>query len=1438
MLTSSFYLPNKIGFAEESSKEQRGLQNIEDLEAKTTEELSNEHTLISKSGNNDYTLKMFDDVIQTQSGDDWKRVNTNFKEISSDKISTESTDLTVKFDSEIDNKDPMLVVGENKEESISFTLKGMESDNQIISINKSDATIDANKLTHENILTDIDLRHTALNSEVKEDIILNKPVKKIGPFVYEIKTTLIAKMEKNGSISFKNSSDKLIYTMPEPMMSDSNINPKSGLSSESKDISYSIKPIANGYELRLSPSIDWINDNKRVYPIYIDPSITKDASLDTFVSSASPESNFNKYWNSALAEYVLRVGKYDSGTGTNYSFIKMPSLSDLRGAIISDASLKSYVKWSYSPDTKTGMWIDSVNSNWSETALNWNTRPTSSNISSTSVSRNQWANFDVTSAIKTIANGSRTDYGFKLHANGNGQTFWKQLTASENSKNKTSMNVSYSYPQMGSLKASVFQSNIGSDTGYINLSWPSAKYATNYRLQLYNGKGWRTIYNGTSLSYSTKDKRIWPKPSQYGTLDELTGGIAFRNGDGMEFPLDPSPMYTSSSGVESTSKSYQFRVVADYKLGSSPVSAVTKQTFVGLIPETPIAPIITDNVSFLENDEGFFEVEWDEIEGASSYDLEIFNGNNYERIPVGNSTKWSSKGKRIFPTPAELETLTPGTEKVFHSDFSGSDFLTNPKELYKKNSPTTAYHNTNNYYVKVVAKSSKGESKPSAFTRIYFPMRKVDFSIDSIREGTNDQNINLGWDLVDNAAGYLIYMYNGKTYQIVDDVEASTIQWSTKGKNIWPKSDQGNLLRGTQKDGEKIPLNPESLYEKNGDRLNFKSNYSFKVVAYRFTNKEYSPYTTSYYIGKGNGFADYSREVEFSENYVDFPEDFQVEGIDLGDQKGAFNLSWSKVNNATGYKISIFNGIDFKTYDVGNVENWSTEGKGIFPTKTELSNNVFNLHSDGLGTDFDHNATDLYKNAKYTDDEDNMFQFKVTAYRSGQDSSTTSIVYSAVDDQPDNTDTDNQELTAEQAAIEEQEYANQCPNSKTTSECMLELFKNNIKHDERVVNEIEQFKKSINPEYSTQEVNFQETFKETLDGLQSRVASEELIDQITEIEEENKLANLSESEQLLAEESDEVEASDYDAPLNLQQENLEKESTSIASIKKAYVTNPEQTDLSSLNQYSFYSETATYYSYKNKFILAEDYLKMIKSSTSATKQSLFEPEGLRITPRVDYATNYDKKKKKYEITYAFTIENETGRSPKSYTISRSFYKGDSRLAKKVKSQKDKVEKKYVRYPNSKLTYPTHIFDQLTLGATKFRNVKYTIKPNGFKGYEPLPFTTGVHLHNKKGVLYPRVKDPYTKQNLPFPNSTLYPKVSKAVNAAGRRKWDNHRDTYRKIYEKENGGSPNGKGSSSWKNIDCHHIRQLDHGGDATAYSNIIPLVRKQHYTVTSWWSSY
>ena len=80
-------------------------------------------------------------------------------------------------------------------------------------------------------------------------------------------------------------------------------------------------------------------------------------------------------------------------------------------------------------------------------------------------------------------------------------------------------------------------------------------------------------------------------------------------------------MYRASNNSNTTTKAYQFRVVADYELGSSEPSTIAKPVLYGIIPENPETPQLEGIHSNQKDDKGWVELEWDEVEGATSYDL-------------------------------------------------------------------------------------------------------------------------------------------------------------------------------------------------------------------------------------------------------------------------------------------------------------------------------------------------------------------------------------------------------------------------------------------------------------------------------------------------------------------------------------------------------------------------------------------------------------------------------------------------------------------------------------------------------------------------------------------------------------------------------------------------------------------------------------------------
>ncbi|TKI84301.1 DNRLRE domain-containing protein, partial [Bacillus mycoides] len=103
-------------------------------------------------------------------------------------------------------------------------------------------------------------------------------------------------------------------------------------------------------------------------------------------------------------------------------------------------------------------------------------------------------------------------------------------------------------------------------------------------------------------------------------------------------------------------------------------------------------------------------------------------------------------------------------------------------------------------------------------------------------------------------------------------------------------------------------------------------------------------------------------EVKYSYEQPNKP---RVQAYSNGSSSGSghFNLQWDAVPGATGYKVAIFNGYDYEYIPVGNVTNWSTKDKKIFPTQDEIAQGHFQLHDDGKGTEAPINPGPIYKNA-------------------------------------------------------------------------------------------------------------------------------------------------------------------------------------------------------------------------------------------------------------------------------------------------------------------------------------------------------------------------------------------------------------------------------------------------------------------------------------------
>ncbi|WP_421379616.1 DNRLRE domain-containing protein [Bacillus salacetis] len=103
-------------------------------------------------------------------------------------------------------------------------------------------------------------------------------------------------------------------------------------------------------------------------------------------------------------------------------------------------------------------------------------------------------------------------------------------------------------------------------------------------------------------------------------------------------------------------------------------------------------------------------------------------------------------------------------------------------------------------------------------------------------------------------------------------------------------------------------------------------------------------------------------------------------GNGTGTSAGYVNLSWTPVSGATGYKVLIFNGKEYQEINVGNITSWSTKGKKLWPTVSQIQQGLYALRLDGTGADLADDPRPVYKNSGGVYPNSKNYWFRVKAY--------------------------------------------------------------------------------------------------------------------------------------------------------------------------------------------------------------------------------------------------------------------------------------------------------------------------------------------------------------------------------------------------------------------------------------------------------------------------
>ncbi|MEF7657824.1 DNRLRE domain-containing protein [Bacillus thuringiensis] len=233
---------------------------------------------------------------------------------------------------------------------------------------------------------------------------------------------------------------------------------------------------------------------------------------------------------------------------------------------------------------------------------------------------------------------------------------------------------------------------------------------------------------------------------------------------------------------------------------------------------------------------GHFNVQWDPVPGATGYNIAIFNGYDYEYIPVGNVTNWTTKDKKIFPTPEEI---AQGRYWI-HDDGKGAEAPTNPGQIYKNayqaGGPYGDYSGRSSYWFRIVAEYPFGESPLSDGVVPFIPLEQVKKPSGSAYINATDKEtgyVTLKWDAVPAASGYKVWVYNGKDYEAFDVGDKTN--WTTQNEKIWPTKDEiakGQYLLHHDKKGTELAVDPSPVYKNSGGKYTGFKNYWFRVTAY------------------------------------------------------------------------------------------------------------------------------------------------------------------------------------------------------------------------------------------------------------------------------------------------------------------------------------------------------------------------------------------------------------------------------------------------------------------------------------------------------------------------------------------------------------------------------------------------------------------------------
>ena len=270
-------------------------------------------------------------------------------------------------------------------------------------------------VSYASVQTNIDLNYSLNGQRLKEDLVFHAlPVSKTFSFSF-IYTGLQAVLEEDNSVTFYDEAGKSVFVIASPFMFDSG-------EGYSTDISVTLEQTNTGCRYILTPDREWLEDEKRVYPVTLDPPIDTTQNTNYIHDNGVQQSDPNTNYMTTNRMYV--------GSGSNskegriyFKLTQWPSATGLNSGTITGAymDLNYYPTASYQTGYNMNVDVYRVASSWDTSTIKWNNQPgvTGGCVGSLKIedSRGKTSGedvYNVTSWVKAHYASPSTDYGIRF----------------------------------------------------------------------------------------------------------------------------------------------------------------------------------------------------------------------------------------------------------------------------------------------------------------------------------------------------------------------------------------------------------------------------------------------------------------------------------------------------------------------------------------------------------------------------------------------------------------------------------------------------------------------------------------------------------------------------------------------------------------------------------------------------------------------------------------------------------------------------------------------------------------------------------------------------------------------------------------------------------------------------------------------------------------